>query len=105
MKSENICEFNLDNVDLKHLCAPFLKYGFSFQSMTVFKTAKKDLLGLESPFKALEVQIQPSNRYLKQISFLEALIGSSAWCRLLIFWSVITTLASVVSIYCAIGKS
>ena len=67
--------------------------------MTVLRTQKKGLLGLDAPYKALEVEIQPA--FHRQISFLETLIGSSAWCRLLIFWSVITTLASVVSIYCA----
>ena len=68
--------------------------------MTVLRTQKKGLLGLDAPYKALEVEIPPG--FHRQISFLETLIGSSAWCRLLIFWSVITTLASVVSIYCAI---
>ena len=76
--------------------------------MTVLTTTwKKDPLGLESPYRDLEVQIKPrrSSRCLRQISFLESLVSNSAWCRVLIFWSVITTLASVLSISYAIGAS
>ena len=75
--------------------------------MTVLtKTWKKDPLGLESPYRDLEVQIKPkSSRCLRQMTFLESLVSNSAWCRLLIFWSVITTLASVLSISYAIDAS
>merc|ERR1712062_42397 len=76
-------------------------------NMTVLtKTWKKDPLGLESPYRDLEVQIKPkSSRCLRQMTFLESLVSNSAWCRLLIFWSVITTLASVLSISYAIDAS
>ena len=69
--------------------------------MTVLSTTwKKDPLGLESPYKDLQVQIKP--RFFRQHTFLESLVSNPAWCRLLIFWSVVTTLASVVSISYAI---
>jgi len=77
-------------------------------NMTVLTTTwKKDPLGLESPYRDLEVQIKPrrSSRCLRQISFLESLVSNSAWCRVLIFWSMITTLASVLSISYAIDAS
>ena len=73
---------------------------FSFKMTVLSTTWKKDPLGLESPYKDLQVQIKP--RFFRQHTFLESLVSNPAWCRLLIFWSVVTTLASVVSISYAI---
>ena len=73
---------------------------------------EKDITGLETPVKAPEVSVQvirddfPKQKLLSSPRSL-LIIGdhwNNACCRLLIFWCLITTLSSVISIYYAIGK-
>ena len=66
---------------------------------------RKDVSGLEAPIKTPEVALVINNNKKPEFQLKTERndhFASSACCRLLIFWSLITTLSSIVSIYYAI---
>jgi len=70
---------------------------------------EKDITGLETPVKSQEISVvihdanhQKRQRFVTGSKLFHLDQSNNACCRLLIFWCVVTTLSSVISIYYAI---